>query len=728
MQRSFSILAVSAAWLGAALAAAQPVSDPVEPSTPAPTPPTAASAPASPAQPRAQNTWYGSSGGVRVIDGGSGEPGSVRLQLAFDYFSSKEFLLPKDKHRSLSGTLSLGGTPIDHLELFASVGSRSNSNEAGNPILLQTSGDLTLGAKGYLHVLPWLDAGVDLRALVLNSIGELGVKGSATSVGVRAAASADLRKAASLPLIVRVNVGYLLDNSSKLIESTEHARYNALPAATRREARNEDRNLINRSERFGLGINRVDMLGFGLGLEAPFELASELFVSPLIEWQLGVPVNRQSYDCLSVPTDANVKSSDGCLAVAGLAAAPSTLTFGARVQPHVTGLSALLAFDIGLLGTTKFVREIAPNRPWALLLALGYAIDTRKPAPEIRYVERAVAASPPPQVVEVRARIRGTVVERGSGVSVIGAVVRYPDRDLSPQLTGAEGTFTSYALPAGEVQLEITHPDYEPGGCVVQLTAAAPAHAARLAPRSGLAPAGAAPAASAAPVLAADGSSGLVQARCELTARPRNGRIAGNVTDEHGRPLTGIAVELSGPAARSVMTGAGGELAAADLPPGEYSARVDAKDYLFKSQALSVSAGKESSLNLSLVSRPKVSQVLLTSREVKIGTQVVFTPSSADIDPRSTGLLSEVADVLARNPQVKRVQVQGHTDNRGDPTQNRELSQRRAEAVAQWLVNAGVDPARLEAKGFGDEQPLAPNITAENRARNRRVQFVILKK
>ena len=727
MQHSFSILAASAAWFCSALAAAQQVQVAVDTQAQAAAPPTAASTP--PAHPRAQNTWFGSSGGVRVIDGGSGEPGSVRLQLAFDYFGSSEFLRPKDKHRSLSGTLSLGGTPLEHLELFASIGSRSNSNEVSNPILLQTSGDLTLGAKGYLHVLPWLDAGVDLRVLVLNSIGELGVKGSATSLGLRAAASADLRKAAALPfpLLVRANVGYLLDNSSKLVESAEQARYNALPAASRREPRNEDRNLINRHERFGLGINRVDMLGFGLGLEAPFELAPELFLAPLVEWQLGVPINRQSYDCLSVPTEANVKSSDGCLAVTGLSAAPSTLTFGVRVQPRVPGLSALVAFDLGLLGATKFVRELMPNRPWALLIAIGYAIDTRKPAPEVRYVERSVAAAPQPKAADTRVRIRGTVLERGTGISVIGAVVRYPDRDLSPQLTGAEGTFTSYELPAGEVVMEITHPDYEPGRCVAQLTAAMPAHSARMAPRSGLAPAGTA-AAPATPV-AADGSSGgLVQARCELTARPRNGRIAGSVTDERGKPLTAITLDLSGPAARSVITGSGGELAASDLPPGEYSARVDHKDYLFKSQTLSVSAGKETTLNLSLVSRPKVSQVLLTSREVKIGTQVVFTPNSADIDPRSSGLLSEVADVLARNPQVKRVQVQGHTDNRGDPAHNRELSQRRAEAVAQWLVNAGVDPARLEAKGFGDEQPLAPNITAENRARNRRVQFVILKK
>jgi outer membrane protein OmpA-like peptidoglycan-associated protein len=71
------------------------------------------------------------------------------------------------------------------------------------------------------------------------------------------------------------------------------------------------------------------------------------------------------------------------------------------------------------------------------------------------------------------------------------------------------------------------------------------------------------------------------------------------------------------------------------------------------------------------------------------------------------------------------VQVQGHTDNRGDSAQNLALSQQRAEAVVQWLVNAGVDAGRLEAKGFGDARPIVPNLTPGNRSQNRRVQFII---
>jgi outer membrane protein OmpA-like peptidoglycan-associated protein len=82
--------------------------------------------------------------------------------------------------------------------------------------------------------------------------------------------------------------------------------------------------------------------------------------------------------------------------------------------------------------------------------------------------------------------------------------------------------------------------------------------------------------------------------------------------------------------------------------------------------------------------------------------------------------------VLARNPQVQRLEVQGHTDNRGTPAHNLQLSQQRAETVVRWLVGFGIEPARLEAKGYGDERPLVPNLTTENRARNRRVQFIIL--
>jgi outer membrane protein OmpA-like peptidoglycan-associated protein len=691
----------------------------------------------------AHNTWLGSTGGVRVIDGGSGAPGTLRFQLGFDYFGASDFLEVNDKHRYTSGTLTIGATPIEHLEVYGSATSYASSNNSGNPILLQSAGNFSLGAKGYVNLLPWLAVGADVRGLLLNAIGDVGVKGSSLSAALRVAGTVDFRRldALQLPLVFRANVGYFLDNSSKLIEDTENARYNAIPSSSRRPLADEDRHLINRIERFGLGINRVDLMTLGVGVEAPFKLAEDFFLQPLAEWQLGVPVNRQGYDCLAVPTDATNKSSDGCLAVNGLSAAPSTLTVGARVLPPVHGLSALVAVDIGLLGTSTFVRELAPTRPWALLVSVGYAADTNPNKARVKYVERPVEVA---QVQQPRAaasdatvRVRGEVIERGSGKPVIGAVVRYPGREFTPQLTSADGVFISYALPDSESSLsfEITHPDYESTQCVVPLSvaaaSAAPA-ATAAAPRSGLAPlagsgepiAQAPPtAASATPAPAVDG---LIPGRCELTAIPLSSNLLGTVTDSDGKALPGVQVELTGPAQRTLTSGNTGEIKAEALPAGEYYAQVNVQEYLFKRVPVTIVSRNDATVRLSLTPRPRKPQVILTSREVKIGTEVVFRPSSADIDARSTTVLAEVADVLAHNPQI-RVQVQGHTDNSGEPGTNRMLSQRRADSVRQWLINAGIEAARIEAKGYGDEQPIVPNLTPESRARNRRVQFTLLK-
>ena len=86
-------------------------------------------------------------------------------------------------------------------------------------------------------------------------------------------------------------------------------------------------------------------------------------------------------------------------------------------------------------------------------------------------------------------------------------------------------------------------------------------------------------------------------------------------------------------------------------------------------------------------------------------------------------MLNEVAKVLNDTPQL-RLEIQGHTDDRGPADFNQLLSARRAQAVRDYLVGLGIGAGRLKAVGYGKTQPMATNATAEGRAKNRRVEFL----
>ena len=118
--------------------------------------------------------------------------------------------------------------------------------------------------------------------------------------------------------------------------------------------------------------------------------------------------------------------------------------------------------------------------------------------------------------------------------------------------------------------------------------------------------------------------------------------------------------------------------------------------------------------------------VRVTESEIVIMQQVQFKTASDEILPASDELLKEVAAVLLEHPEILKVEVQGHTDDRGSDAYNETLSQRRATSVVRWLTEHGVQASRLTAKGYGEAQPIADNETEEGRQQNRRVQFKIL--
>lgn len=118
--------------------------------------------------------------------------------------------------------------------------------------------------------------------------------------------------------------------------------------------------------------------------------------------------------------------------------------------------------------------------------------------------------------------------------------------------------------------------------------------------------------------------------------------------------------------------------------------------------------------------------VRVSETEIQILQQIQFATNKAVILEESYPLMNELVGVFNAMPNIKRVRVEGHTDDRGGDKMNLGLSQRRAASVVQWLVDHGVAKERLEAWGCGETTPLQPNTTPEGRAANRRVVFHIV--
>jgi len=87
--------------------------------------------------------------------------------------------------------------------------------------------------------------------------------------------------------------------------------------------------------------------------------------------------------------------------------------------------------------------------------------------------------------------------------------------------------------------------------------------------------------------------------------------------------------------------------------------------------------------------------------------------------------MDEITQVMKDNPHILKVSIEGHTDSDGADKYNLKLSDGRAKAVSDYLVEHGIDKGRLTAKGFGETKPLVPNDTDEGKATNRRVEFHI---
>ncbi|HEY1556558.1 MAG TPA: OmpA family protein [Kofleriaceae bacterium] len=125
---------------------------------------------------------------------------------------------------------------------------------------------------------------------------------------------------------------------------------------------------------------------------------------------------------------------------------------------------------------------------------------------------------------------------------------------------------------------------------------------------------------------------------------------------------------------------------------------------------------------------PDRGRVVVTDTSIEILDMIYFEYDKAIIKKESYPILDAVAATLQGNPSIQLVEIQGHTDERGDDAYNLDLSDRRAKSVRQYLIDKGVDEKRLTAQGYGETQPLDRRHNEEAWAKNRRVAFLILKR
>jgi len=121
--------------------------------------------------------------------------------------------------------------------------------------------------------------------------------------------------------------------------------------------------------------------------------------------------------------------------------------------------------------------------------------------------------------------------------------------------------------------------------------------------------------------------------------------------------------------------------------------------------------------------KPKIEGVIIKEKKIEILETIYFEFNKAIIKPESYGILDKVVQVLELYPELK-IEVQGHTDNKGNDFYNFCLSDARAKSVMNYFIAHGIAASRLSFVGYGETCPIDTNATPDGRARNRRVEFI----
>jgi len=303
---------------------------------------------------RHHSSWNGTTGLMDIKEAGSGPAGTFGLGLFTGFFKYSDYLVLGDENSYMAGALNLRVTPFRFLEFHAAVKAVANRNNREYPELFQTIGDMDFGVKGFFSPVDLITLGLDFGLTFMNSIGNTAMDFSGTSVGFDALATFDFAALnEKAPLRAHLMLGYLFDNSYHLIEDIE-ADAGGCGSDLDGDGLIEYQGCLSPVERTALGIDRNDQLHIGIGLDALLP-----YVSPILEYHLDIPINRQGFTCPRIPG-----SFDSCMSDAGGKGMRGWLNVGARILPPLADLAIDLGVEIGLSGYAPSVHELAAQEPW----------------------------------------------------------------------------------------------------------------------------------------------------------------------------------------------------------------------------------------------------------------------------------------------------------------------------------------------------------------------------
>jgi outer membrane protein OmpA-like peptidoglycan-associated protein len=352
------------------------------------------------------------------------------------------------------------------------------------------------------------------------------------------------------------------------------------------------------------------------------------------------------------------------------------------------GLHFDLAADFGVGGTGGFfspdVNQLVagqpPNPAYAVHLGVSYTFSPFVAQTQVELRERGAAPG----------LIAGCAADAEAKGPIQEAYVEFVGKDLPRVVVNDDGCFPAMQLSPGEVTVAIKHPDYKPGSVTVTVVAGETA-----------------------------------RADLALVPQKRPGKLWGSIKSSADEVLDGT-VQIVGATGEPQTLETKDGAFATELATGKYQVLVKVKGHLQQGASVEIAADGQVERAFVLKPTPKKRITKLTKERIELKTRIPFELNNATLLKAAEFILDDVVDRILANPKIKKVRIEGHTDDTGKADADLTLSEQRAKAVLDYLVSKGVSASRLESKGFGATKPLPKKKKDRGKAKDRRVEFILV--